>query len=78
MFTSWVFDQKDRDDRTGQLAKLVWSDYNSGCARAYRDAVGWKEHFERKHPRHYSELLDLLGDAFVEYVNELDKQAEMF
>jgi len=74
MFTSWLFEQDDRDDNVGRFAKLAYADYNAGCASAFKDAVAWKEHFEQKHPKKFGVLLELLGDAYVEYSTELDEQ----
>ena len=74
MFTSWLFEQDDRDDRVGRFARLAYADYNAGCASPFKDAVAWKVHFEQKHPKKFEELLDMLGDAFVEYSTELDEQ----
>jgi hypothetical protein len=53
-------------------------DYNAGCAGAYRDAVSWKVHFEQNHPKRFSALLEMLGDAYVEYCNELKESKEQF
>lgn len=67
MFTSWLFEQQDRDDRVGLMARTAFDDFNAGCASLFSDAVGWKTHFESRHVKHYHFLLGLLGDAFVEY-----------
>jgi hypothetical protein len=67
MFTSWLFEQQDREDRVGMFARTAFTDYNAGCGSANFDAVAWKKHFDAKHPRHGKFLIELLGDAFVEY-----------
>jgi hypothetical protein len=56
----------------------MWQDYNAGCAGPYKTAVEWKEHFEQKHPSKFEALLELLGDAYVEYCTELKEQKETF
>ena len=72
MFTSWLFEQQDRDDRVGLIAKTAFADFNAGCASLFPTAVGWKKHFESNHVKRFDFLLELLGDAFVEY-SQLDK-----
>jgi hypothetical protein len=67
MFITWVLDQQDREDSIGLLARTVWQDYNAGCANLYKTAVEWKEHFEQSHSKRFAALLELLGDAYVEY-----------
>jgi hypothetical protein len=74
MFTSWLFEQDDRDDRVGRFARLAYADYNAGCASPFKDAVAWKVHFEQKHPKKFGVLLELLGDAYVEYCTEFSEQ----
>ena len=78
MFTSWLLDQQDRQDSVGKLAQLVWADHNSGCAVMYRDPVSWKEHFERRHAKQLGALMDMLGDAFVEYASGLGTKTDQF
>jgi hypothetical protein len=67
MFISWLLEQQDRDDTAGFLARTMFDDYNAGCASLYPDAARWKEHFESKHKKHAAFLMELLGDALVEY-----------
>jgi hypothetical protein len=78
MFLIWALDQQDRDDSVGLLTRTMWQDYNAGCAGPYKTAVEWKEHFEQKHPSKFEALLELLGDAYVEYCTELKEQKETF
>lgn len=73
MFTSWLFEQQDRDDNVGLFARVAFYDYNAGCAGYYRDAVAWKKHFDVKHVRKAPKLNEMLGDAYVEYCTELDE-----
>jgi hypothetical protein len=72
MFSVWALDQIDREDNVGRFGRLVWEDYNSGCAAMYKDALGWRAHFEKCHGAKLGPLLELLSDAYVEYVRELD------
>ena len=73
MFTPWILEQQYRDDSVGKLATLMWQDYNAGCAGHILTPVGWKEHFEQRHPKKFGELLEWLGDAYVEYATGLNK-----
>ena len=67
MFTNWLFEQMDRDDPVGKFAKVAFSDYNAGCALHYSTAVEWRNHFEKNHSKNFDKLLDMLGDAYVDY-----------
>ena len=78
MFTVWLFEQRDRDDSVGLFARVAFYDYNAGCASVFKDAVAWKKHFEVKHVRKAPNLMELLGDAFVEYCSELGKSSTQF
>lgn len=79
MFVQWLLDQQDREDGVGALARTAWGDYNAGCAPVmFQDAIGWKEHFEKIHRKSFNKLMDLLGEAFVEYVAFLDTKSEEF
>lgn len=78
MFTVWLFGQQDRDDSVGLFARVAFYDYNAGCALVFGDAVGWKKHFEVKHARKYPKLIELLGDAYVEYCTELGEKSSKF
>jgi len=73
MFTTWLFEQRDRDDETGKFANLAYSDYNAGCASLFTDAVKWKNHFSEKHPKSYDTLFEMLADAYVEFCTEVGK-----
>jgi hypothetical protein len=44
----------------------------------YRDPVSWKEHFERSHAKQLGALMDMLGDAFVEYASGLGTKSDHF
>lgn len=72
MFTEWLLDQQDRTDNVGRLARLVWDDHNAGCAVMYPDPVSWKKHFEARHAAKLPLLMEMLGDAYVEYATQLD------
>lgn len=74
MFSIWLLEQQDREDSVGQFARLAWQDYNSGCAAMYKDAVGWKKHFDTCHGAKLDKLMELLGDAYVEYAQQLTTQ----
>jgi hypothetical protein len=78
MFTSWVLDQQDRDDTVGKLAKVMWDDYNAGCASMFKDPVAWKNHFESVHRKQAALLMDWLSDTFVEYCTSLDTRTNEF
>jgi len=78
MFTVWLFEQQDRNDEVGLFARVAFYDYNAGCASVFKDAVGWKKHFEVKHVRKAPKLNELLGDAYVEYSMELDENLSGF
>jgi hypothetical protein len=78
VFTAWVLDQQDRDDSVGKLAKLMVMDHNSGCAVMYRDPISWKRHFELFHRGKLGVLMDMLGDAYVEYCNSLGTRTDSF
>jgi len=73
MFTSWLFEQRDRGDSVGILAKTAYRDYNAGCAGATWDAVAWRNHFRDKHNKHFVQLMAHLENAFVEYCFELNE-----
>lgn len=75
MFTAWLYEQQDRNDSVGLFARVAYYDYNAGCAGMYRDAIEWKKHFEVKHMRKYPKLMELLGDAFVDYCSELGESS---
>jgi hypothetical protein len=77
MFSVWVLDQIDREDGVGRFARVVWDDYNSGCAAMYKDAVAWKTHFEHSHGSKLGVLVQLLEDAYVEYAMSLDQQDDL-
>ena len=70
MFTSWLFEQQDRDDAIGYFSKVAYSDYNAGCAAHFKTAVDWKNHFNEKHTSKFNQLFDLLSDAYVEYAKD--------
>jgi hypothetical protein len=78
MFSVWVLDQIDREDGVGRFARVVWEDYNSGCAAMYKDAVAWKKHFEKCHRSKLELLVQLLEDAYVEYAMGLDQHDDAF
>jgi len=78
MFTAWLLDQRGREDSVGDLADLVYEDHNAGCAIMFKDAVAWMGHFEDMHRRQLSILTELLGDAYVEYCNQLGTQTDEF
>lgn len=67
MFTTWLFEQRDRNDSVGKFANLAFDDCNAGCALRYPTAVGWRNHFEKNHSKNFDKLLDMLGDAYVDY-----------
>lgn len=71
MFTTWLLEQSDRDDSVGVLARLLFHDYNAGCALMYKDPLGWMQHFKQAHGRVSEKVKDMLGDAYVEYVDTL-------
>ena len=78
MFTSWVLDQQDRDDTVGKLAKVMWDDYNAGCAVMFKDPVAWKNHFESRHKKQAPLLMEWLSDTFVEYCTSLGTRTNEF
>jgi hypothetical protein len=78
MFTAWVLDQQERADSVGELARLMLTDHNAGCAVMYRDPFGWKDHFEAAHRGKLTVLMDMLGDAYVEYANSLGTRTDSF
>jgi len=71
-------EQQDREDTVGKIARLMWQDYNAGCARMYPDPVSWKVHFEQKHAKGFSVLFEWLGDAYVEFASELNAKGDAF
>jgi hypothetical protein len=78
VFTAWVLDQQDRDDSVGKLARLIIMDHNAGCAVMYRDPISWKKHFELFHRPKLDALMDMLGDAYVEYCTSLGTRTDSF
>ena len=76
MFTVWILDQQERDDDTGEFARLLWADINNGCApsHALKSAVEWKEHFAVKHPKICERVNILLVEAYVSYVASFSVQ----
>jgi hypothetical protein len=73
VFTTWIFAQRDRNDSVGLLGKLLFNDYNAGCAGGGYDPLAWMEHFYQKHPK-ASEMVKLsIGDAYSEYLDEMNR-----
>lgn len=64
-------DQDDRDDAVGELARLLFTDYNAGCALMYKDPLGWMEHFKQAHRKSFEKVKDMLGEAYTEYIDTL-------
>ena len=76
MFIAWILDQQDRDDSTGDCARLLWADINNGCATTMlQTPVEWKNHFERHHRKIVNKTDALLLNAYTAYLNSfsLDK-----
>ena len=76
VFTAWVLDQQERIDSVGKLARLIVDDHNAGCAAMYKDPVAWRNHFERFHRSSYTVLIEMLGDAYVEYCTSLGTRTD--
>jgi hypothetical protein len=67
-FVEWLWDQQERIDEVGKIAKLTWHDKNSGCALPFRFPIMWEEHFHYKHKAKASELIRLIRLAGQEYL----------
>jgi len=78
MFTSWLMEQRGTEGSVGRFADVAFSDINAGCASMYKYATDWKRHFDARHSRQLPELMSMLGDAYVAYCLELDKNKEPF
>jgi len=78
MFTAWLMRQRGRADSVGDFAELIYEDHNAGCAVMVKDPVSWKAHFETRHRTQLPILMELLGDAYVEYCNQLGTRTDEF
>lgn len=71
MFTNWLSEQLGRKDNVGNLARMVWADYNAGCfVIPPEDAIWIKKHFEGKHKECVAFLSVSLKEAYTEYIAE--------
>jgi hypothetical protein len=69
MFTTWLFEQDDRPDNVGKLARLLNRDLNNGCMPHVRNADGILLHFLKQHPKVYMQLSEVLVVAYKEFLD---------
>lgn len=68
MWIAWILEQQEREDSTGRLARLIWSDINNGCGNTFlKTVVDWNRHFEAEHPRLPS-LKPWFASAYTDYL----------
>lgn len=62
----------------GELARLLWGDYNSGCAIMYKAPMYWINHFSKSHPKALEKVMGLMGDAYSDFLIELAENKDLF
>ena len=66
-FTQWLLELEDEDGILEKFQKVAFGDINNGCASSKFDALGWKQHFQDKHPESADRLISLLAQAYAKY-----------
>ncbi len=70
LFIEWLWDQLERTDEVGKIARLTWTDRNAGCAVTFKYWPGWVDHFRLQHKAKADELVRLLQLAYQDYYAE--------
>ena len=70
LFIEWLWDQLERTDEVGKIARLTWTDRNAGCAVTFKNWTGWVEHFTLRHKAKADELIRLVHIAYQAYYLE--------
>lgn len=68
-FLSWLLEQGDEPGDHYPLANIVYTDINNGCMPPIKSVQQMKEHFSRRHPVKGPQIVDMISNAFVAYVD---------
>jgi len=75
VFIAWILDQQEREDLTGDCARAIFSDINNGCSStAIKSPVDWKRHFEEYHSKVSVQVLVMLTEAYISYLNSFSDE----
>lgn len=68
-FLSWVLEQADEPGDHYAIANILYTDINNGCMPPVKSVLQIKEHFSRRHPSKGQQIVDMITNAFVAYVD---------
>ena len=72
-FLSWLLEQADEPGDHFTVANIIYTDINNGCMSPVRSVVQMKDHFIRRHPVKGPQIVEMIADAFVAYVDRDEK-----
>ena len=71
-FGSWLQEQQDRKDDTGEFARVCWLSFTSGDCRYFDNVMDWRAYFKKRLlPEKFEKADALLKCAFTDYAEQI-------